>query len=92
MKPDDGIGFRCSAEPVDGYVAKGGDPSRTEGAKCLCNSLGASIGLAQHRSGGTVEAALVTLGNDLDSIRALLPVNGETYSAAELVAHLQRIR
>lgn len=89
MKADGTVGFRCSAEPVDAYVAKGGDIARTVGAKCLCNSLGAAIGLGQQRPGGTQEASLVTLGDDIASIRALLPSNGsETYGARDLIANL----
>lgn len=88
MKADGSVGFRCSAEPVDSYLAKGGDIARTVGAKCLCNSLGASIGLGQHRSDGSDEAALITLGDDIASISALLPANGETYAARDLIACL----
>jgi hypothetical protein len=85
MKADGSVGFRCSAEPVDTYVAKGGDVTRTIGAKCLCNSLGASIGLGQPRSDGADEAPIVTLGDDIASIRALLPKGSGGYSAGELI-------
>jgi nitronate monooxygenase len=88
MKADGNVGFRCSAEPVDAYVAKGGDIAKTVGAKCLCNSLGASIGLGQHRSDGSDEAALITLGDDVASIAALLPAGAGGYSAGEVVARL----
>lgn len=87
MKADGSVGFRCSAEPVDTYLAKGGDLARTVGAKCLCNSLGASIGLAQHRSDGSDEPALITLGDDIASIRAILPGSGP-YRASTLIEHL----
>ncbi len=90
MKADGSVGFRCSAEPVDAYVAKGGDITRTVGAKCLCNSLGASIGLGQHRTDGTDEAALITLGDDVASIRALLPEDGGIYSARDLIDRLRQ--
>ncbi len=36
---DDQIGYRCSAEPVENYVAKGGKIEETVGRKCLCNTL-----------------------------------------------------
>ncbi|MEO8614774.1 MAG: nitronate monooxygenase [Luteolibacter sp.] len=88
MKADGSVGFRCSAEPVDTYLAKGGDITRTVGAKCLCNSLGASIGLGQHRSDGNDEAALITLGDDIASIRALLPEHDGTYTAVDLIERL----
>lgn len=90
MKPDGSVGFRCSAEPVADYFAKGGDVARTIGAKCLCNSLGASIGLGQHRSGGYDEPALITLGDDIASIRALLPDGSGGYSASQLIENLLR--
>ncbi len=88
MKEDGSVGFRCSAEPVDHYAAKGGDVSRTVGASCLCNSLGASIGLGQRRAGGIVEPPLITLGDDLDSIRGMLADERTSYSAQEVVGKL----
>ncbi|MEO8614375.1 MAG: nitronate monooxygenase [Luteolibacter sp.] len=88
MKEDGSVGFRCSAEPVAIYTSKGGDPARTTGASCLCNSLGASIGLAQRRPDGTTEPALITLGDDLDSIRAMLPEDGSDYSAKKVIEEL----
>jgi nitronate monooxygenase len=88
MKEDGSVGFRCSAEPVDLYAAKGGDVSRTVGAACLCNSLGASIGLGQRRAGGIVEPPLITLGDDLDSIRSMLSNDKTGYSAQHVVEKL----
>ncbi len=88
LKADGNIGFRCSAEPTESYVAKGGDIARTVGAKCLCNSLGAAIGLSQTRTDASDEAALITLGDDIASIRAMLPASGSTYAASDLVAQL----
>lgn len=88
LKPDGNVGFRCPAEPVDAYVAKGGDPSRSTGAKCLCNSLGASIGLGQLRSNGGEEPPLITLGEDITALRSWLPRDGSTYSARDLLDHL----
>lgn len=86
--PDGRIGYRCPAEPVETYVAKGGDPADTVGRKCLCNALLANIGHAQIRKDGTVELPLVTAGDDLDSIAGFLPPAGSTYSAAEVVTAL----
>ena len=48
------------------YVAKGGKIEDTVGRKCLCNALLANIGHAQLRKDGTVEPALVTVGDDLE--------------------------
>jgi nitronate monooxygenase len=85
MKEDGSVGFRCSAEPIEIYLAKGGDPARTQGSSCLCNSLGASIGLAQVRAGGVIEPPLITLGDDLESIRSLLSEKKDHYSARQVI-------
>lgn len=82
---DGGIGYRCAAEPVGCYTSKGGAIEATEGRKCLCNALLSNIGLAQVRANGAVEAALVTLGNDLNIVRRFLPANGTSYGAADVV-------
>jgi len=52
------IGYRCPAEPVDTYVAKGGALADTVGRRCLCNGLVANIGHPQLRAGGIVEKPL----------------------------------
>jgi len=70
--PDGKVGYRCAAEPVDQYVAKGGKIEDTVGRKCLCNALTADIGQPQVRDGGTEEPPLLTSGDDLDMIRAFL--------------------
>ena len=58
--------YRCAAEPVDAYVAKGGDIADTEGRRCLCNGLTANIGQAQYRpESDRDEIPLVTSGDDL---------------------------
>lgn len=87
QKPDGSIGFRCSAEPVDIYTAKGGDPDQTIGRMCLCNSLCASIGIGQTRQ-GTTEPPLVTLGDNYDVIRQFIPKGANTYSAADVILTL----
>src|ERR1039457_1643822 len=58
---DGRIGYRCAAEPVDNYVAKGGKIEDTVGRKCLCNALLANIGHAQTRKDDAVEPPLVTV-------------------------------
>jgi NAD(P)H-dependent flavin oxidoreductase YrpB (nitropropane dioxygenase family) len=55
---------RCSSEPIDDYVRKGGDPDATEGRGCLCNALMANIGLPQYRDGAP-ELPLYTGGDAL---------------------------
>ncbi len=82
------IGYRCAAEPVANYLAKGGKIEETVGRKCLCNALMANIGLEQKRKDGTVEPPLVTVGDDLNTIAQFLAPGRETYSAADVVEAL----
>jgi nitronate monooxygenase len=82
------IGYRCSAEPVANYVAKGGKAEDTVGRKCLCNALMANIGHGQTRKDGVVELPLVTVGDDLNSIAQFLAPGQESYSATDVVASL----
>ncbi|RPJ34234.1 MAG: nitronate monooxygenase [Verrucomicrobiaceae bacterium] len=87
QKPDGSIGFRCSAEPEDIYVSKGGDPSQTLGRMCLCNSLCASAGIGQIR-GGSEEPQLITIGDDLSAVRESLLAGRDSYSAADVIERL----
>jgi len=80
------LGYRCPAEPVDAYVAKGGDIADTIGRRCLCNGLTANIGQAQTRQGSS-EQPLVTSGDDLASSNEFLSGRAR-YSAAEVVEYL----
>ena len=85
---DGHIGYRCAAEPVANYVAKGGKVEDTVGRKCLCNALMANVGHAQTRKDHTVEPSLVTVGDDLNTIASFLPPGQDTYSATDVVASL----
>jgi nitronate monooxygenase len=85
IAPDGNIGYRCSAEPVQNYVAKGGRVEDTVGRKCLCNALMANIGHAQVRKDDVVESPLVTVGDDLNSIAQFLAPGRESYSAVDVV-------
>ncbi len=82
------IGYRCSAEPVANYVAKGGRIEDTVGRKCLCNALMANIGHAQTRKDGSAEPPLVTIGDDLNTAAQFLTAGQESYSAADVVKEL----
>ncbi|MDB4886017.1 MAG: putative oxidoreductase [Gemmatimonadetes bacterium] len=85
--PEGRIGYRCAAEPVEAYVAKGGLAADTVGRRCLCNGLTADIGMPQRRTEGD-ELPLVTSGDDVGSI-ALLARGRPTYSACEVVELLK---
>ena len=86
--PDGNIGYRCSAEPVANYVAKGGKAEDTEGKKCLCNALMANVGHAQMRKDDVEEPALVTVGDDLNTIATFLKPGRDSYGAADVVESL----
>jgi nitronate monooxygenase len=81
------LAYRCAAEPVAAYVAKGGDEADTEGRRCLCNALLADIGLPQVRDGDVVEPPLITSGDDLADLATFL--RGRTsYSVTDVLAWL----
>ena len=85
-RPDGRLGYRCAAEPVADYVAKGGDAADTVGRRCLCNGLVADVGHAQPREDGP-ELPLLTAGDDLRGLRGFLA--GRTrYAARDVVEHL----
>ena len=86
--PNGGIGYRCAAEPEDKFVAKGGDVSECAGRKCLCNALMANIGHAQPRRDGSIEPALVTMGDDIDSVARLVADGRSSYTAADAVEQM----
>jgi nitronate monooxygenase len=90
--PDGQIGFRCSAEPVAAYVAKGGTVEEAEGRKCICNALLAAIGQPQLRTRGYTEPAVVTAGDDLSGIARFLPSGADSYSAGDVISVLLRSR
>lgn len=87
QKPDGAIGFRCSAEPEDHFVAKGGESAQTRGRMCLCNSLCSSAGIAQIRN-GQAEPQIITVGDDLDAVREALAAGRESFTAADVIKRL----
>ncbi|MGA7106222.1 MAG: hypothetical protein WBY75_00660, partial [Terracidiphilus sp.] len=56
--------------------------------KCLCNALLANIGHAQTRKDAAAEPALVTVGDDLNTIVQFLEPGRESYSAVDVVKSL----
>jgi len=88
-KPDGTIGWRCPAEPVEDFIAKGGKAEQTVGRMCVCNGLVANIGLAQVREGGSeVELPLITSGDDVAEVARFLKPGARTYRAADVVENL----
>ena len=80
--------YRCPAEPVETFVAKGGDVAETEGRRCLCNGLTANVGQAQWRADtGEDEIPLVTSGDDLLALTDFVAAH-PGYTAAQAIAYL----
>ena len=88
QREDGGVDYRCAAEPVLTYVAKGGKEQETRGRKCLCNSLLANIGMGQVRGSNHVEQGLVTAGNQLVDIGEFISSQSNCYTAAEVIGRL----
>ncbi len=82
------IGWRCPAEPVDEYVAKGGKAEDATGKKCLCSALMANVGLGQIQREGARELTLITSGNDVEDVARFLPQTADSYSAKDVIRHL----
>lgn len=87
VRPDGKIGYRCASEPIDAFVAKGGEIDDTIGRRCLCNALMANVGLAQARGNGEHEPPLLTSGDDLRTIADFLQGRSR-YSADEVLDYL----
>ncbi|MGC2639852.1 MAG: nitronate monooxygenase [Acidobacteriaceae bacterium] len=88
-RSEDGqIAYRCPAEPLSVFLAKGGKPEDAVRRKCLCNALVANIGHQQVRCGHRVEPPLVTAGDDLVEVAWFLPAGADSYGAADVLAAL----
>ncbi len=87
-QPDGAVGYRCASEPESAFIKKGGTMDETLGRKCVCNGLMADVGMAQVRPGGAEELPLVTSGDAVAEIAALLPADRITYTAANAVSYL----
>jgi len=79
------IGYRCPAEPVASYVAKGGGKEDTKGSVCLCNALIANVGMPQRLPDGTDEKCLITMGDDLVGIGRFCTDGNPDFTAADIV-------
>lgn len=87
-KEDGSIGYRCTAEAVDVYTAKGGVTDDTIGRKCLCNALMSNIDHPQLRPGGYVEKPLITTGNDLVDIAKVMVHGKNSFTAEDVINYL----
>jgi len=88
-KKDNGkVGYRCPAEPVDTYLARGGKIEDTVGRACLCNGLMSKAGFAQRQKGGFVEPPIITSGDELVNIGRFIKPGATGYSARDVIDHL----
>ena len=84
--PEGGVDFRCAGEPANVFLSKGGTLPETEGRKCICNALIATVGYPQTRASGTiVEAGIVTSGDNVGQLTRFMPEGGTAYHAADVV-------
>jgi NAD(P)H-dependent flavin oxidoreductase YrpB (nitropropane dioxygenase family) len=82
------LGYRCPAEPIDDFVAKGGRAEDTLGRSCLCNNLLATAGFPQLRKDGYLEKPLITIGDDLLNIAKFVPLGAASFSAEDVINYL----
>ncbi|MCP3975114.1 MAG: nitronate monooxygenase [bacterium] len=87
-KEDGSVGWRCSAEPVEDFVEKGGAVEETVGRRCLCNALMVNIGLGQTQRNGHVEMPIVTSGDDVSGVARFLPPGADSYRAVDVLEYL----
>jgi hypothetical protein len=74
------IGYRCAAEPVNSFIAKGGKKEDTIGRACICNGL-----LTTVKIGNYGEPPIVTLGDDVGFLRFLMKNPNSTYNVPEAI-------
>lgn len=91
-KPDEAgqrtIFQRCPAGPIEAYVKNRGLAHNTDDRRCLCNGLLSCVGLGQVKEirGEIVEEpAIVTLGNNLESVRRLSRQGQTRYHVQDVV-------
>jgi NAD(P)H-dependent flavin oxidoreductase YrpB (nitropropane dioxygenase family) len=87
-KQDGTIGYRCPAEPLEDYTAKGGAAADVTGRKCVCNGLLSTMGLAQLMADGGEELALITAGDDATHLSRFLKPGQRSYSASDVMDYL----
>ncbi len=87
-RADGKIRLRCPAEPVEQYLAKGGELEDTVGRNCLCNNLCATAGYPQHRKDGYVEAPIVTAGDGLVAIGKYIKPGRRSYTVQDVLDYL----
>lgn len=87
-KEDGSIAYRCPAGPTTRYLANGGTEEEAKGKHCLCNGLLATIGLGQIRDGQPIPP-LVTWGEDMSFLDAILEPQDSSFSVERLINYLR---
>lgn len=82
-RSDGKVDFRCSSEPIDDYLRKGGKIEDAIEARCLCNGLLSAAGF-----GNPDELPIFTLGDDVSFLRHLLRDENDAYTVSDAVAYL----
>lgn len=82
------IGYRCSAEPIEDFIEKGGKPEDAESRMCLCNGLLSTIGLGQTRKDGSHEPPVITAGRDVATVAMFLKPGQSSYSAEDVIREI----
>jgi nitronate monooxygenase len=85
LRPDGTLGYRCPAEPIAAYTAKGGNVQDTAGRVCLCNALIANVGMPQRLQDGTTESCMITLGDDLAGVGRFCKNGNPDFTAADVI-------
>ena len=82
--PDGAILRRCPAEPLESFIAKGGDPKDAAGRGCICNALLRTAGF-----GNPEEPAIITCGDGAhEAVVRLMENETSAYSAADVIERL----
>ena len=84
-RSDNTIGRRCSAEPVEKYVAKGGDEADTVNSGCLCNGLFVTAGI----NPDSHEPPVATIGDDVSFLKLLMNNPEDAYTAEDAINYLK---
>jgi len=87
-REDGSIGYRCPAEPIASFVAKGGKAEDAVGRKCLCNALISNVSMPQPLADGSDERALITLGDDYAGIGRFCTPDRLDFTAADVIRTL----
>lgn len=83
------VGLRCSSEPVNDYVRKGGKIEDTVGRRCLCNVLfSAVVDSSGAKIGNQDEPPMFTLGDDVSFLPKLMRNENDSYTAVDAIKYL----